>query len=215
MLYKLLFYLKCGINLALLPSQHIPLVLGAFLLYLLMLRHQSFSAADSQHFTDNQIPKEHCEICNKLMFYRMRHCPRCEHCIHKYDHHCFLLEVCVGEFNHKYYICFLPVFTAGEVAVMWASLLRLPAEVHPIGGGIDRLSALFYLLAFEVFFSIAAAILCLSLFIKHAKLIVNNETTWERARRENISYMKSFPESVQYPFSEGRWENTKRVFLAD
>lgn len=135
------------------------------------------------------------------MYYRMRHCPRCDHCIHKYDHHCFLLEVCIGEFNHKYYICFLPVFTICEVAAVVAALRLLPDEVVPMPGGFDKLTAAFYFLTLEIFFSIAAACLCATLFIKHFQLALNNDTTWERARRENIHYMSCFPESVQYPFS--------------
>lgn len=216
MLYKLCFILKTLLNAAVLPWSLQALPLGVLLLYLLMLRDRSEATIDSEHFSDNKVPKRYCEQCHRLMFYRMNHCKKCNVCIHRFDHHCLLLEVCIGEFNHRWYLLFLPVYTLCEFAAIWASLIKLPGQVADIGDGIEELQSLYYFLVLNIFLGIFAGVLCLVLVIKHVKLVIHGSTTWEEARRDSIEALKIYNDrGIQYPFDEGCSRNLQTLFQVD
>lgn len=178
MIYKLSFILKVLVDAAVLPYLWWPLPLASLLFYALMVKDASVSSTDSQHFTDHQVPKNYCEVCHLLMFYRMKHCQKCQRCIHRYDHHCLLLEVCIGEFNHRWYVLFLPTMAFTEGMAIWASLCYLPGEVVHIGGGIEELRLAYYLLVLNIFLGLAVGILCIVLFYKHLHMIAHGTTSW-------------------------------------
>lgn len=137
MFYKLAFIIKTLVEVAVLPWSLWLLPLATLFLYWLMLRDHSERTLDSEHFTDNQVPKIYCEACRMLRFYRMNHCKKCDKCIHRFDHHCLLLEVCIGEFNHRWYVLFLPLYTLTTAMTIYASLVLLPGQVVEIGGGME------------------------------------------------------------------------------
>jgi hypothetical protein len=84
-----------------------------------------------------------------------------------------------------------------------------------LDGGRDQLQISYYLLVLNMFFGLAASILCMVLLIKHVRLVNHNSTTWEEAKRDKIEYLKRVPKSVLYPFDEGTKENIKYLFRAD
>jgi len=178
--------------------------------------------ARNQDTTDGLFPeRRYCDICEAVQPYRTKHCDKCERCIHKFDHHCFWIGGCVGELNHRKFWIFLFVQTLLEI---WSYYIADSGMDASYNKGLQKVNTgnkgetspytsseygAFTVLTILIFLTIIFTGVLLGF---HTFLILTNQTTWEYAKKDRISYLKIYPKSI-YPFSQGLVENIKLIFF--
>jgi len=168
---------------------------------------------------DNPDTSNKCKICDIVQPLRTKHCKKCSKCVYRYDHHCFWLGTCVGGDNHVYFWWYLLVQTA---VIIWCMIVA--------GSGIyiskepDWILKCGLLILIEVI-CILFIFMPLGLLCYHTYLMSTNQTTWENAKRNKISYLKDLPEFI-LPFDKGvciniskfccrNWHIDRRIFVLD
>ncbi|KAF0699278.1 Aste57867_10152 [Aphanomyces stellatus] len=158
---------------------------------------------DSNASLLDEITARHfCAFCNVHPPLRAKHCKDCGRCVEQYDHHCVCAGVCVGRDNHRIFVLYLLLET---VETFWvATIAAASMSFQDSAEAWFAANTAFVLIWFlsGLSFLVAFGLLCY-----HAFLISTNQSSWEHAKRANITYLKDLPDD-KLPFSQGTLVNT-------
>lgn len=198
-------------------SQSYLLMLAAPCLHLMIILRSSACYKGHCHIEVQRRFKEErlCDVCELDEWIRMRHCYKCNQCVHKFDHHCVLMGVCIGEFNHKHYVLFLYCYLVNTFLLVRAFHLHILGEVTLDEKGVEHLSLKYYFEAVILILLYFNSFLAVYLTFFHTIFMFNNITTWEKAKRDSIWYLKNVNHDIKYPFSLGYAENLRQFFGTD
>lgn len=101
------------------------------------------------------------------------------------------MGICIGEFNHKYYVAFLYFFLINEIIMLLTFNSAIGGEVSIDEFGLETISFKYWLYALSIIALYFFTFIAIYLTYYHTKYMLNNQTTWERVRRDSISYLKS------------------------
>jgi len=144
-----------------------------------------------------------CKWCRTSKPDRCHHCRQCGSCVLRMDHHCPWIGNCVGYRNYKYF--YLLVLNSAFGMVMYAVsfwqsvayIMRVgPIDALPIGAAGNR-----FLLVFGATISTMLAVLLVSFFAFHTKLMLTDTTT--------IEYCERRDRPGQASYDRGLYENLK------
>ena len=116
------------------------------------------------------------------------------------------LETCIGQWNHKYFWLFL-LFT--NITILWSSVITWRAFDHRSSRSEWITANLLYLFNLQVL--IISFLVTFTLWSIHSYFMLTNTTTWEKAARKRITYLKSLKNDSFNPFHEGYCRN---IFLS-
>lgn len=120
---------------------------------------------------------------------------------------CDCAGTCVGERNRRKFVLYLCLQTVEAVVVM-----NYVSEAISLQSSVDewfRVNAVFLVGWVTMFFVVAITI---PLLIYQTFLISTNQTSWEHARRQSITYLRDLP-TDRSPFDRGVFTNCW-VFLS-
>ncbi|KAM3142319.1 hypothetical protein pb186bvf_005476 [Paramecium bursaria] len=176
---------------------------------------QSHSASQgSLEQLQQQIPeKNYCEECRIYQTFRTKHCKQCMRCIPKYDHHCFWIGTCVGELNHRQFWAFLGSQCIFCLDGFFIFINQLD-HYHEVDedSEVERYSILFWYSFGMCCMSFGFMIFTGVLFFYHSMLIMTGQTTWEKTKRDKITYLNFYPK-FYHPYNYGIIQNLKLTFL--
>lgn len=169
------------------------IMIMAPILHFMILKRDSYCYQLHCHIDITRMFKQErtCQACGLDEWIRMRHCYKCNRCVHKYDHHCVLMGICIGQFNHKYYVLFLYSLTINELIMMFTFQSLIPNEVIIDEFGIETLTLRYWFYALSLIFLYFFTFMAAYLAIYHTYYMMNNLTTWEKVKRDSISYLKN------------------------
>lgn len=186
---------------------HTPLYYYGFLItYMMMLnffakscRSPGFANDDAQINSKPNPDRFFCKYCNLYAPIRASHCHNCKKCVLRRDHHCPWTNICVGRDNHIYFFAFsfFEFFsqTVPTFDLYFHFTLYLYNSSHYHFSVILPYIIIIMVATYGSYMSFRLA----SINIKTISL---NLTTWERARRTQISYLKDLPDGYS-PFNKG------------
>lgn len=148
-----------------------------------------------------------CQRCQIRLPYRASHCKGCGKCVRRRDHHCPWLGTCVGEKNYIYFFMLTHttvLFFGNSVWIMTRGLSIDKGIVETVKNNIILLVCLAH--------GIGALIFVTLLAISHWSCVLENRTTWEAAKGNEIDYIANFPVRSS-PFSRGYGGNLKEVLV--
>ena len=132
----------------------------------------------------------YCNKCKIFRPFRAHHCKICNRCVLKMDHHCFWIFNCVGYYNQKNFYQFLFYATFGDL-IAFVILIFVCFEIDfdiekNVNEKINNVFQLIFQMGKQI--NIIIAILCSFtmffsvgfLWLKHTKMIMNNQTTIEK-----------------------------------
>eukprot|EP01117_Protostelium_nocturnum_P002317 TRINITY_DN12980_c0_g1_i1.p1 TRINITY_DN12980_c0_g1~~TRINITY_DN12980_c0_g1_i1.p1 ORF type:complete len:333 (+),score=86.53 TRINITY_DN12980_c0_g1_i1:192-1190(+) len=154
-----------------------------------------------------EIPLHYCNRCKILQPMRTKHCFKCERCVERYDHHCFFLGNCVGKNNHRHFFIYLILQTFCCIYFIFLAIKGFKSQPD-IHAWIARNYLILTAILLDVFLLPVPSIL---LFF-HLYLVFTNQTTWERTKRNHITYLKDLPDHSM-PFDRGCHRNLYNFFM--
>ena len=132
----------------------------------------------------------YCNKCKIFRPFRAHHCKICNRCVLKMDHHCFWIFNCVGYYNQKNFYQFLFYATFGDL-IAFVILIFVCFEIDfdiekNVNEKINNVFQLIFQMGKQI--NIIIAILCSFcmffsigfLWVKHTKMLMNNQTTIEK-----------------------------------
>ena len=138
----------------------------------------------------------YCSKCKNFRPFRSHHCKICNRCVLKMDHHCFWIYNCVGFYNQKNFYQFLFYATFGDLIAflifVYISIEFVDFDIEKnINGSINNVFELIYQMGRPI--NIVIAILSSFsmvvgigfLWIKHTRMLMNNQTTIEKKMFKN------------------------------
>lgn len=145
--------------------------------------------------------KFYCRYCHIYVPTRASHCISCKKCVIRRDHHCPWTNNCIGRDNHLYYL----IFTFLAFVIEFIPLVD--AVIHFFLFITASKFSINFLIKILIYISIIcsaafASFMTYSLTVQSILTIVRNSTTWERARRDKITYLKDLPYGYS-PFNKG------------
>ncbi|KAF7458809.1 DHHC zinc finger domain-containing protein [Cryptosporidium felis] len=174
------------------------------------LRNNCFQSLDGYfvfkegRMFQNGVRLRFCDYCRMYQPLRTKHCSSCERCIRTHDHHCPWLGVCIGEYNRcKFWWLSLVQFPECIWILYCIFLCLFKVDFSGNRPSIFDICSLISIAGNALFI----AFLSLLLVVYHLFLAYNNLTTWENLAWNKISYLKSFPDSQESPFSKGHLYN--------
>lgn len=146
--------------------------------------------------------KFYCKNCHIYVPPRASHCITCKKCIIRRDHHCMWTNNCIGRDNHLYFLIFTSLAFIIEFFPVVDSLIHLISLLKNFKNfNYDFFSATVIFLSI-ILSAGFASFMTYNLTIQSIITIIHNSTTWERARRDKITYLKDLPYGYS-PFNKG------------
>lgn len=140
-----------------------------------------------------------CKYCNIYAPLRASHCHNCNKCILRRDHHCPWTNICIGRDNHLYFFgfSFFEFFsqTVPTVDLYFHFIRYLNTSDHYSASVVLPYITIIMVATYGSYMSFRLA-------SYNIQTIYFNLTTWERARRNQISYLKIYPKDYS-PFDKG------------
>lgn len=152
---------------------------------------------------------DYCADCHQHRPPRTYHCSLCDCCILKRNHHCHFTGVCIGLGNQRNFIMFLLWVVWGDLYALFTCWHLLSKYYIPLTFTVTGLIGYFmpplYIFlplfglstwsgCFLMFFICSVTVSCLialSLLISHFRLILENQTEYER-RQNDKSFSKGY-----------------------
>lgn len=188
---------------------------GFLIVYMTMLRLFAKSC-NSPGFANDELQEDvgpntdrfFCKYCNLYAPIRASHCHNCKKCVIRRDHHCPWTNICVGRDNHVYFFffSFFEFFSQTVPTVdLYYHFIRYLI--------ISKYYELSVILPYVIIIMVATygSQMSFRLASYNFNTIYYNLTTWERARRSQISYLKCLPEGYS-PFDKGIVGNLVEFF---
>ena len=145
--------------------------------------------------------KYYCKHCHIYVPVRGSHCITCKKCIIRRDHHCPWTNNCIGRDNHLYYFIFTTLAFISEGVPQFDAIIHLILYFVHSKNYSNFLRVILIYLPF-IAASTFASFMTYSLTVQCIITIINNSTTWERARRDKITYLRDLPYGYS-PFNKG------------
>eukprot|EP00899_Mesostigma_viride_P020110 jgi/Mesvir1/280/Mv13614-RA.2 len=145
-----------------------------------------------------------CPYCRLWQPLRAKHCHECNACVYRFDHHCFWIGGCVGQANHgKFWVyLLLQVLTSIWMFYIFVPILE-PRRQFGEWLAINSFYLTLMLIGGMMLLFITG------LFLFHTFLLLTNQTTWEVASTQGVTYMSGVPDNVR-PFSLGVFRNIRQ-----
>ncbi|OII77356.1 DHHC zinc finger domain-containing protein [Cryptosporidium andersoni] len=141
-----------------------------------------------------------CDYCRMYQPLRTKHCIDCERCIRTHDHHCPWIGHCIGEYNRCkfWWLCFFQLPEC--IWILYCIYMTLfTAKLTKINLTLSDVSILILVASLSIFMGALTTLL----IVYHSFLAIYNLTTWENLAWSKISYLRSYPENSESPFSKG------------
>lgn len=156
-------------------------------------------ATKNDDLDDLNSDKFFCKHCQIYAPIRASHCHNCKKCILRRDHHCPWTHICVGRDNHVYFFffSFFEFFSQTVPTVdLYYNFIRYILSASHYEFAV--------ILPYVIIIMVATygSQMSFRLASYNFKTIYYNLTTWERARRSQISYLKYLPDGYS-PFNKG------------
>lgn len=142
-----------------------------------------------------------CKYCHIYVPPRASHCLTCNKCIIRRDHHCPYTNNCIGRDNHLYFLIFTTLAFTSYIIPDIDAILHIKSNFEYSDNYFDLIKGIGLYLSFIVATSFAS-FMTYNLVAQCIITIVKNATTWERARRARITYLKDLPYGYS-PFDKG------------
>lgn len=162
---------------------------------------------ENEKLADSEIQLRECEQCSIRQPLRAKHCTNCKHCVRFYDHCCACAGTCIGENNRRLFIVYLKLQV---IEAWWNSLIVWHAFVDATEH--RRRSGLWWMLLLVYMSLLATLLLNVPLLCFQWYLVCSNQSSWEFARRDKITYLKHLPLELN-PFDHGAWNNVVDFWL--
>lgn len=160
-----------------------------------------FFISDMETHLSQQENLFHCEKCNIDCPIRASHCKECGKCVLRRDHHCPFLGKCVGMGNHMYFLLFLLFLSIFDVKTC---IVFAKSMIDDLEFGRWLITSLPCTIC--LFMAVISIIQPVLLFPVHLYFAFANITTWESARKTQITYLSSWNLRLS-PFSRGLISN--------
>ncbi|KDO21938.1 hypothetical protein SPRG_13120 [Saprolegnia parasitica CBS 223.65] len=150
----------------------------------------------------------YCRRCRVHQPLRAKHCKDCGRCVEQYDHqYCVCAGVCVGRDNHRIFVTYV-------VLQLLEAICALDIAVYGFSMQ-ESIQAWFVVnLPYIVVYccSLFTLLMAIPLTCYHIYLVLTNQTSWEHARRRQITYLRDLPDDTS-PFSAGYTTNCVRFLM--
>lgn len=157
--------------------------------------HSEVNNSSCEEREEVLVEMRYCTICLIEQPVRCKHCRECGHCVVLHDHHCPWVGVCIGEKNRRVFWWYL-LFEC--ISILMSGYFSIEIYLD-IGLSVVLLFDMALIGLFGLMVSLLLGF--------HTYLACANQTTWETASWDRISYLKGWPRHYKSPFSNGILSN--------
>ncbi|EQC26038.1 hypothetical protein SDRG_16104 [Saprolegnia diclina VS20] len=150
----------------------------------------------------------YCRRCRVHQPLRAKHCKDCGRCVEQYDHHCVCAGVCVGRDNHRIFVMYVVLQLLEAICAMDIAVYGFSMQESIQAWFVVNLP---YIVVYGC--SLFTLLMAIPLTCYHIYLVLTNQTSWEHARRRQITYLRDLPGDSS-PFSLGYTTNCIRFLVA-